>query len=65
MKEIKLTPAQDYASRMITAIDEYIADPQSNDWLQEILMIVLERPKTLRNALNAYLYKSRMAQLTR
>lgn len=65
MKEIKLTPAQDYASRMIMAIDKYTAGTQSSNLAQEILMIVLERPKTLRNALNAYLYKSRMAQISR
>ena len=60
-----LTPAQDYAVRMINALDGYIENPFDIDWTNEILMFILERPRTLRSALAAYLHKSRSAQLDR
>lgn len=60
-----LTPAQDYALRMINALDGLIENPYDVDWSNDILITVLERPRTLRNALAAYLYKSRIAQLNR
>ena len=61
----QLTPAQDYAVRMINALDGYIENPFDIDWTNDILMFILERPRTLRSALAAYLYKSRSAQLDR
>lgn len=59
------TPAEDYALRMINAIDGFIDNPDDTDWSDEILMFILERPKTLRSALAAYLYKSQSARVTR
>lgn len=61
----KITPAQDYAIRMINALDGFIDNPNDIDWSNDILMFVLERPQTLRSALAAYLYKSQSAQLER
>lgn len=61
----KLTPAEDYALRMINALDGFIDNPDNIEWSDEILMFILERPKTLRSALSAYLYKSQSARLTR
>lgn len=60
-----LTPAQDYALRMITALDGFIDNPDDTDWSNDILMFILERPKTLRCALAAYLYKSQRASFER
>lgn len=61
----QITPAQDYALRMINALDGFIDNPDDIDWSNDILMFILERPKTLRSALAAYLYKSRNAQIDR
>lgn len=63
MKQIKLTPAQDYANRIVCALDRIIAEPENKDLSNEVLMTVLERPRTLRCALSAYLYKSLSAKL--
>lgn len=65
MTTTKLTPAQDYALRMINALDGLIENPYDIDWTNDILMFILERPRTLRSALAAYLHKSRSAQLDR
>lgn len=65
MKKKTFTPAEDYALRMINAIDGFIDNPDDTDWSDEILMFILERPKTLRSALAAYLYKSQSARVTR
>ena len=40
-----------------------VADPENTEAADNVLMMVLERPKTLRCALAAYLYKSQMAQI--
>lgn len=61
----KLTPAEDYTLRMINALDGFIDNPDNIEWSDEILMFILERPKTLRSALSAYLYKSQSARLAR
>lgn len=65
MKTKNLTPAQDYAIRMINALDGFIENPEDMDWQNDILMFILERPKTLRSALAMYLNKSQSAQLVR
>lgn len=52
------TPAQDYAAQMIAALDNVIAMPGDIDAENDVLMIALSRPKTLRAALAAYLYKA-------
>lgn len=65
MKPAQFTPAQDYAIRMINALDGFIGNPDDTDWKNDILMFILERPKTLRSALSAYLYKSRNARIER
>lgn len=65
MKQTKLTPAQAYAARIVEAIDSLLCSPEDTEAADNVLMMVLERPKTLRCALAAYLYKSQMAQLTR
>lgn len=65
MIQKSLTPAEDYALRMINAIDGFLDNPDDTDWSDEILMFILERPKTLRSALAAYLYKSQSARVTR
>lgn len=54
-RQKKLTPAQSYVKNLIDAIDGLTAGSGSGDSVQAI---VLERPQTLRSALNAYLYKS-------
>ena len=57
--EQTLTPAQSYAKRIIDAIDGLLAtEAIKRETWQDLQMLVLERPQTLRNALNAYLYKS-------
>ncbi len=63
MKQKQLTPAQSYASRVVEAIDNLLCDPENTEAADNVLMMVLERPKTLRCALAAYLYKSQMAQI--
>lgn len=55
----KQTPAQDYAKRMIDALDGFINNPEDIDWTNDLVMLVFERPKTLRSALSAYLYKAK------
>lgn len=61
----QITPAEDYALRMINAIDGFLDNPDDTTWSDEILMFILERPKTLRSALAAYLYKSQSARVNR
>lgn len=63
MQTKSLTPAQDYMKRMIDALDCVIENPENTDWQDEVLMFILERPKTLRSALSAALYKSQMARI--
>jgi hypothetical protein len=65
MTQLTLTPAQDYAIRMINALDELIDNPTDTGWSDEVLMFILERPKTLRSALSAYLNKSMNDQRNR
>lgn len=65
MKQIKLTPAQAYAARIVEAIDNLLCAPEDTEAADNVLMMVLERPRTLRCALAAYLYKSQSAQLQR
>ena len=65
MEARPLTPAQSYASRIVEALDNLLCSPEDTEAADNVLMMVLERPKTLRCALAAYLYKSRMAQLLR
>lgn len=62
---IKISPAQEYAIRMINALDGFIENPDDIDWSNDILMMVMERPETLRAALAGYLYKLQGAQLMR
>lgn len=61
-KKIELTPAQSYMGRMVEAIDQYLAEPENEDYGMNVLTIALERPKTLRSALSSYLYKSISSQ---
>lgn len=63
MKQKQLTPAQSYASRIVEALDNLLCAPEDAEAVDNVLMMVLERPKTLRCALAAYLYKSQMAQI--
>lgn len=65
MKQIKLTPAQDYAKRIVYALDRLMSEPENTELANEVLTTVLERPRTLRCALSAYLYKSQSVQLQR
>jgi hypothetical protein len=65
MKNFNLTPAQDYAKRIVAALDSLLEEPGNTEQADEVLMMVLERPRTLRSALAAYLYKSQSAQLQR
>lgn len=65
MKQKKLTPAQAYAARIVEAIDGLLCTPEDTEAADNVLMMVLERPRTLRSALAAYLYKSQSAQLQR
>lgn len=59
------TPAQAYAKRCIIALSGMINNQSGNDWQEELHLLLLERPQTLRCALSAYLYKSEMARLQR
>lgn len=61
----QFTPAEEYALRMINALDGFIDNPDDMDWSNDILMFILERPKTLRSALAAYLYKSQSARVAK
>lgn len=54
----QLTPAQDYMKRMIEALDGLIENPNDPDWEADVVLFLFERPKTLRSALSAALYKS-------
>ncbi len=65
MKKLKLTPAQAYAARIVEAVDNLLCFPEDTEAADNVLMMVLERPRTLRSALAAYLYKSQSAQLQR
>lgn len=65
MKQKQFTPAQAYAARIVEAIDALLCAPEDSDLIADIQMMVLERPKTLRCALAAHLYKSQSAQLQR
>lgn len=51
-----LTPAQNYAFRIIELIDA--------GKIEDVQNIIKERPMTLRNAMNHYLYKSMMKRIT-
>lgn len=62
---LRLSPAQAYAARMVEAIDILLGDIEDTEAADNVLMMVLERPRTLRSALAAYLYKSQSAQLQR
>ena len=59
---LRLSPAQAYAARMVEAIDILLGDIEDTEAADNVLMMVLERPRTLRSALAAYLYKSQSAQ---
>ena len=59
------TPAQAYAKRCIYALQELINNPEDNEWQDEVHLLLMERPQTLKCALSAYLYKSEMARLSR
>lgn len=50
------TPAQSYAFRIIELIDA--------GKIEEVQKSIIERPMTLRNAMNQYLYKSVMKRKT-
>ena len=50
------TPAQSYAFRIIELIDA--------GKIEEVQKSIIERPVTLRNAMNQYLYKSVMKRKT-
>lgn len=65
MKKISITPAQAYAQRIIAAVDNLLGSPDDTDTIADIQMMILERPRTLRCALAAYLYKSQSTQLQR
>lgn len=65
MEQTKPTPAQSYMRRLIDALDGLMENPDNEDWYAEVQMMVLERPRTLRSALNAALYKSLSAQSAR
>lgn len=65
MKKLNITPAQAYAQRIIAAVDNLLGSPDDTDRIADIQMMILERPKTLRCALAAYLYKLQSAQLQR
>lgn len=55
MKQIKLTPAQDYAKRIVCALDRLMSEPENAELANEVLMAVLERPRTIRCALKEVL----------
>lgn len=60
-----LTPAQAYAARVVEAIDGFLCNPEDMDAADSVLMMILERPRTLRCALAAYLHKSQMQSISR
>ncbi|MDE6080106.1 MAG: hypothetical protein K2G35_08595 [Duncaniella sp.] len=61
-----LTPAQTYAKNVVQALDAFIAsDVHAEYSAANVAKLIMERPKTLRAALSAYLYKSQMKSLNR
>lgn len=62
MKSIELTPAQSYMGKMVEALDLYLSEPENEKYGIDVLTLALERPKTLRAALSAHLYKSISSQ---
>lgn len=61
-----LTPAQSYAQNAVEALDDLIAAESDAEYHKAYAAkLVMERPKTLRCALAAYLYKSQMQSLNR
>lgn len=62
-----LTPAQAYAYEVVEAVDALIASEPQEEYkcVRRLKKLVMERPRTLRNALNAYLYKSQMQSIQR
>lgn len=62
MEQPKLTPAQAYMHCVIEALDSLLCAPEDTEAQDNVLMMVLERPRTLRSALAAYLYKSQSAR---
>lgn len=62
MKLEAVTPAQMYAKSVIDAIDELLATGSKMSYYK-IGKMLMERPKTLRCAMAAYFYKSRVRQL--
>lgn len=65
MAQIKLTPAQDYAKRIVDALDRLAAEPDNTNLAESVRSMILNRPRTLRSAMSAYLYKSQSTQITR
>lgn len=66
MNSKRPTPAQSYAENVVAALDSLIAAEPTNEYsTSEVVDLILERPATLRSALNEYLYKLRMQSLLR
>lgn len=62
MKKNELTPAQAYANSIVETVDELLAAEPSCEYgiQKKLAKLIMERPRTLRCALSAYLYKSQM-----
>lgn len=61
-----LTPAQSYAKAAVDALDALIAsEPTAEYPPKRLARLLLSRPQTLRCALAAYLYRSRMQSMSR
>lgn len=66
MNNKPLTPAQAYAKAAVEALDAMlVSEPEANYCLGAVTKLLMERPKTLRAALSAYLYRSQMQSLNR
>lgn len=52
-----MTPTQQAIKRTIEALTEHIDDPENVDKYSDVIMMLMERPVTVRAALALYLHK--------
>ncbi len=65
MKKLDLTPCEDFMARFVLALDTHLTNPADIASQEVVKTLVLERPRTVRSALNALLYKSHTQTLIR
>lgn len=65
MSNNSISPAQQFSARLLEALDNLLANPTDVDYQADVQTLVLERPRTVRSAINALLYKSKMQSYNR